>query len=152
VTWLFYVLRINKRLAFLRAFVLYGAGTRSRTRDLLITSPNTGLAVTRKTLELPIFLVLMGNRSLIIHSGVDVLWTFLRTGFSLPRSKSHSVRQGFFCDDTPRPLSRGKFAKAVVLHKKSLKPIGGSESGFQLFCGRRDFSESSDLISAVRPM
>lgn len=28
----------NKRPTFLRAFVLYGAGTRSRTRDLLITS------------------------------------------------------------------------------------------------------------------
>ena len=27
----------NKRPAFLRALVLYGAGTRSRTRDLLIT-------------------------------------------------------------------------------------------------------------------
>ncbi len=29
---------INKRPASLQAFVLYGAGTRSRTRDLLITS------------------------------------------------------------------------------------------------------------------
>ena len=34
----FRVHKKNKRPAFLRAFVLYGAGTRSRTRDLLITS------------------------------------------------------------------------------------------------------------------
>jgi hypothetical protein len=33
-----YVCRKNKRPTFLRALVLYGAGTRSRTRDLLITS------------------------------------------------------------------------------------------------------------------
>ena len=33
-----YVGRKNKGPAFLRALVLYGAGTRSRTRDLLITS------------------------------------------------------------------------------------------------------------------
>jgi hypothetical protein len=32
------ITRKNKRPAFLRALVLYGAGTRSRTRDLLITS------------------------------------------------------------------------------------------------------------------
>ena len=36
VRW--YVERKNKRPALLRALVLYGAGTRSRTRDLLITS------------------------------------------------------------------------------------------------------------------
>ena len=33
-----YVPRTNKRPASLQAFVLNGAGTRSRTRDLLITS------------------------------------------------------------------------------------------------------------------
>jgi hypothetical protein len=33
-----YARKKNKGLAFLRALVLYGAGTRSRTRDLLITS------------------------------------------------------------------------------------------------------------------
>jgi hypothetical protein len=33
-----YVSRKNKGPAFLRALVLFGAGTRSRTRDLLITS------------------------------------------------------------------------------------------------------------------
>ena len=34
----FYVLEKQQRPASLQAFVLYGAGTRNRTRDLLITS------------------------------------------------------------------------------------------------------------------
>jgi len=75
---------------FCEGFVLYGAGTRSRTRDLLITSPKKVPVFIGEHVKALYFQGYMGNRVPMFPLGVDTLWTLFCLSLHAP-SKPFTV-------------------------------------------------------------
>ena len=105
---------------------LYGAGTKSRTRDLLITSPRLGALYIGKTLKNHRFGRYLGNITGIFVAGVDVMWTFYVQGFSIPSHKLAQCEKGAPSLNPPACMICGTVRTRLrIAQKKHANSVGG---------------------------